>query len=289
MSTPGEGGVPPAPARLPVFLVDRQMDAPERHPLARGTALVLARRAPGKETANEDAVMLLEIDPDRAVLAVADGVGGMPGGEQASMLALQEIARALDAAPRDGSSLRTVILDGIENANRALIESSAGYTTLAVVEVRERRVRCYHAGDSLILLTGQRGRLRMQTIPHSPVGYAVESGLLPEDEAMTHDQRHLIDNALGTPDLRIEIGPAVELADFDTLLLASDGLADNLTTAEIVERVRKGRLDAAAARLLEDCRRRMEQPEEGAPSKPDDLSFVLFRLARTVRGATPAA
>ena len=43
----------------------------------------------------------------------------------------------------------------------------------------------------MILTTGQRGRLRMQTVSHSPVGFAIEYGLLDESEAMHHEERHL--------------------------------------------------------------------------------------------------
>jgi len=148
---------------------------------------------------------------------------------------------------------------------------------MAIAEIQGRTVRPYHVGDSMILVVGQRGKTKLQTISHSPVGYAVEAGLLDETEAMHHDQRHLVSNLIGTPDMRIEVGSTIELGRYDTLLLASDGLFDNLHTEEIVERIRKGPLKRVMRTLVEDCRRRMQQPEEGQPSKPDDLTFVVFR------------
>ena len=51
----------------------------------------------------------------------------------------------------------------------------------------------------------------------------------------------------------------------------------------MVEIVRKGSLKDVGAQLLEACRRRMYEPEEGEPSKPDDLTFVVFRLNTGVR------
>ena len=113
-----------------------------------------------------------------------------------------------------------------------------------------------------------------------PVGVdlvVVQSGLLDEQEALHHDERHIVSNVVGAVDMRIEIGPEVELARRDTLLLATDGLLDNLTPEEIVEMVRKGPLGPAARRLAAVARARMERPEGGRPSKPDDLTFVLFR------------
>ena len=77
--------------------------------------------------------------------------------------------------------------------------------------------------------------------------------------------------------MRIEIGSGLALAARDSLLLASDGLFDNIELAEIVACIRCGRLEDSARRLLEVCVQRMRSPAAGEPSKPDDLSFVLFR------------
>jgi serine/threonine protein phosphatase PrpC len=77
--------------------------------------------------------------------------------------------------------------------------------------------------------------------------------------------------------MRIEVGSQQPIAPRDTLLLASDGLSDNLRTEEIVALLRTGALDAACDRLAELARARMVAPSEGEPSKPDDLTFVAFR------------
>ena len=49
---------------------------------------------------------------------------------------------------------------------------------------------------------------------------------------------------------------------------------------EIVECVRKGPLAEASRRLATMARERMEGGGEGEPSKPDDLTFAIFRLSR---------
>jgi serine/threonine protein phosphatase PrpC len=145
------------------------------------------------------------------------------------------------------------------------------------VEVRASIIRPYHAGDTLILVVGQRGKLKMQSVSHSPVGYGVESGLLDEDEAMYHEERHFVSNFIGAPDMKIEIGPAMKLAAMDTLLIASDGLWDNLHTNEIIDVIRKGSLEGAARILAARCDERMQRGGNGSPSKPDDLTFIVFR------------
>ena len=77
--------------------------------------------------------------------------------------------------------------------------------------------------------------------------------------------------------MRIELGATVTLAQRDTIVVASDGLSDNLHLDEIVGVVRKGPLGQAVDALATLGRKRMETPEEGAPSKPDDLTLVALR------------
>jgi serine/threonine protein phosphatase PrpC len=138
-------------------------------------------------------------------------------------------------------------------------------------------VRAYHIGDSEAIVVGQRGIIRLQTTAHSPTGFAVEAGFLDEREALHHEDRHLVSNFLGTTDMRIDVGTELQLKPRDTILLASDGLMDNVHLGEIIERIRKGPLDTAIALVVSLANRRMAGASSGQPSKPDDLSVILFR------------
>lgn len=248
--------------------------------VAGGVLAVYSKRCPEKETPNEDAVAIIPTGVGSGVLAVADGLGGAPAGRQASLLAIQCLARAVEEVVRQDAAIRIGIMDGFESANEEVLALSLGAaTTLTVVEFDGQFVRHFHVGDSLSLLTGQRGKIKMQSIPHSPVGYAVEAGLLDETDAMHHEERHVISNVIGSVDMRIEVGSAVELSPRDTLLLASDGLSDNLHMPEIVECIRKGSLESVTEDLARRARERMEGARDGEPCKPDDLTFVIFRLA----------
>ncbi len=247
---------------------------------AGGVVAVYSMRCPGKETPNEDAVAIIPTGVGSGVLAVADGLGGAPAGRQASLLAIQCLARAVEEVVREDVAIRIGIMNGFESANEEVLALALGAaTTLTAVEFDGQFVRHFHVGDSLTLLTGQRGKIKMQSIPHSPVGYAVEAGLLDETDAMHHEERHVISNVIGSVDMRIEVGSAVELSPRDTLLLASDGLSDNLHMPEIVECIRKGSLEIVTEHLARRARERMEGAREGEPSKPDDMTFVIFRLA----------
>jgi len=260
------------------FFLDLDLQEAQVQPIASGVAVVYTARCPDKETPNEDAAALITCGPKSGVLAVADGFGGQPAGEQAARLALQALADAVDRVLETGGTLRAGILDGFERANEAVTELGVGAaTTLVALEIDDRRARSYHVGDSMALLVGQRGKLKLQTVSHSPIGYIVEAGWLEENEALHHEDRHIVSNMVGSPDMRIEIGPSLRLRPRDTLVLGSDGLFDNLQTQEIVEFVRKGPLNEVAELLTAKCDRRMRSPDQGQPSKPDDLTFVLYR------------
>jgi serine/threonine protein phosphatase PrpC len=244
--------------------------------VAGGEAAIYSAPNPSGDGVCEDAIACIALEDTRAVIAVADGVGGQPLGRDAARAAIGELDRAVKAAPE--GDLRGAILDAFEQANRKVEGLGVGAaTTLAAVEIDSGHVRAYHVGDSQILVVGQRGRIHLETMPHSPVGYGVEAGLIDAHEAIDHDDRHLISNVVGEPGMRIEIGSPLKLRQRDTVVVGSDGLFDNLRVDEIAEHVRKGPLEDAARALAAVCRTRMTEPREGVPSKPDDLSFVLYR------------
>jgi PPM family protein phosphatase len=247
--------------------------------LPRGEVCVRSLRSPGKQTDNEDSAAIIQLGDDSLVLAVADGVGGAAAGREASNATMRTLSRVLTKLPDETPQLRPAILDAVEAANQAVLALARGAaTTLVVAQLDATRLRSYHVGDSELLAVGQRGRIKQRVVPHSPTGFAVEAGLLDENDAVQHDQRHVLFNVIGSADMRVEVGPALQLAVRDTVLLASDGLFDNLYIDEIVNTIRSGPLVAAADRLVERVQARM-QGEDAAhqPCKPDDLTIVLFR------------
>jgi PPM family protein phosphatase len=239
-------------------------------------ASVYSQRSPEKSTPNEDATVVIPLSDETAVFAVADGCGGQRGGEVASSLALKCLADSIGQAS-DESSLRLAILDGIDAANREIQSLKIGAAcTIAVAEFHQGWIRTYHVGDSKLLLVSNRGRVRYQSVCHSPVGFAIEAGLLEPDQAMHHDERHIVSNVLGQEQMRVEMGPFLEMRPRDTLLIASDGLFDNLMDQEIAETIRKGRLASSLKELTDAAQGRMAG-ESNSPCKPDDLSVIAIR------------
>lgn len=243
-----------------------------------GQFLAYTCPSPESETENEDTVAVVPYGPRAAILVVADGAGGLPAGKRASLAAVSTLIESLRVSMAETMLLRTAILNGIEAANVAVQDLAIGAaTTLTVITIEELTARAYQIGDSEAIIVGQRGLLKLQTPVHSPTGFAVEAGILNQREALHHADRHLVSNFLGNSDMRIDIGTEVTLKPRDTVLLASDGLMDNVHIDEIIARIRVGAVDDAANAVINLAKRRMGDSATEQPSKPDDLSLILFR------------
>ena len=253
-----------------------------------GQAAVRLRCGPHRESGCEDAIAVIPVADEGVVLAVADGVGGSPGGRDAAATVLEALRDGIAAAPE--GELQQTIFASLEAANTQLIEQRRGSgTTVVIAEIIGHRLRSYHVGDSEVAVVGQRGKVKHRIVPHSPTGFAVESGLLSEDEAMHHDYRHILLNVVGAPNMRIEVAAPIELTIHDTVLLASDGLLDNLYVSEILEEARCGALPEKADELVKLAMARMLTTDRSLPSKSDDLSVVLYRgVARKRRSLSRA-
>ena len=129
----------------------------------------------------------------------------------------------------------------------------------------------------MILSVGNKGKIKLNPTEHSPTGYGVIAGLLNQEEAIYHDSRHLVSNVVGDLGMHIEIGPTITVSSRDTVLIASDGVSDNLRSEEIIEIIRKGTLFEVGQNLLRLAQHRMLESASGEPSKPDDLTFIVYR------------
>lgn len=280
-------------ATKPTLFLRAVMDEPTAHSCAEGTAFAFSRRSPSKQTPNEDAAAVIPLWDKTAVLAVADGVGGMKCGDKASAAAIRALRKSVSRA-KPGDDLRKFILDGIERGNENIMRNAGGSaTTLAVVEISNGYMRPYHIGDSIILQVSPKGDVKWSALSHAPVSYAVEAGVLTEADAMLHPDRNLISNVVGDREMRIAIGPRRKLAAQDTLVVASDGLCDNLSSMEIADFSRRSPMALKVSQMIATARMRMElaMDEESydpnMPGKPDDLTLLVYRKERRKRSRAP--
>lgn len=184
---------------------------------------------------NEDAV---GADPGREVYVVADGLGGLPGGEEASRIAVESLLPALGPLPRDGP-LEAGVRAAIAGADAAIRRAGAvdprlagmGTTVVLAAGAAGEWVIA-HVGDSRAYLLRD-GRLCRLTTDHNVAAGLVAAGKITDAEAQHHPGRNVVTRTLGAatrsdPDLR-----RVGRRPGDRLLLCTDGLTAVLADAEI--------------------------------------------------------
>ena len=202
-------------------------------------------------TNNEDQLLVAE-----TLFAVADGMGGHAAGEVASQAAIELVEDKFRSDPTaDG------LIAATQHANReiyaqadsdsalrgmgttltaaALVDKGGGESLLVVVNV----------GDSRAYLLRD-GELARVTDDHSVSEELVRSGQLSEEDAATDNRRHVLTRVLG-----MESEVAVDRFDLDPfrgdrLLLATDGLTNEVPDAEIASVLRRIEDPGEAAREL---------------------------------------
>ena len=240
-------------------------------------------RDPQKDVC-QDAALVVDLGPMGLVACAIDGMGGMMHGREAARVAMEAFEQRLRVISPD-ESCRDAIVESFERAHEEVrSRCPGGGATVVCAIVTEAWIQTLHAGDAEALVVDQRGELRYRTTAHSPVGYAMNAGLLGEEDALVHAERHLVSNGLGVEGMAVHVGPRIPFGENDTLVVMTDGVTDNAREAEIVEALRRGKLLRVTEELLGLCRDRMMQSmvdvsEERTIGKPDDLTLITVRRA----------
>ena len=189
---------------------------------------------PTPEDMDEEKRLRTEIAGEGTLWAVCDGMGGMASGEVASQTAVESM-RELQRDIQAGDFATPVQRWAAETDRRIMEKTRGGGCTVVMLAVAGNLARIAHIGDSRIYRFHE-DRLERLTEDHSKVGLLVRAGIITEEEARTHPQRHVITRALGLSgdsECDATIGKAVILAGGDRFLLCSDGVTDMLTDEEI--------------------------------------------------------
>ncbi|HET6954567.1 MAG TPA: Stp1/IreP family PP2C-type Ser/Thr phosphatase [Acidimicrobiales bacterium] len=180
---------------------------------------------------------------DVGLWAVADGMGGHRGGEVASEIACETLARSFDQHTIEG------LVDAIERANSAVYRAGTddpeltgmGTTVVALAVVGDDAAELLaiaNVGDS----RGYRwsaGELDQLTTDHSLVADLVREGSLSPDEAAIHPQRNILTRVLGVYDDVPVDAFTVEPRHGDRYVLCSDGLFNEVPEHAIAAVLRR--------------------------------------------------
>ncbi|MEV7774630.1 protein phosphatase 2C domain-containing protein [Kitasatospora sp. NPDC086791] len=201
------------------------------------------------------------------VVAVADGLGGHPGGEVASALVARRLAAAGDALD-DEEAVR----EELQECNRAVYAAAGGEpelaamgTTVAGLVLLPEQVVVFNVGDSRVYrITGD--GLRRVSVDDSPP--------LPPGRRTTSMVTQTLGGSLGLTfvEPHVRVAP---LAPGDRYLVCSDGLTDPVPEEELSELLARSydgaeRSDGKAAFELWKA-----AIEAGGP---DNITLALVRL-----------
>jgi serine/threonine protein phosphatase PrpC len=216
-------------------------------------------------------------DDTLGVYGVADGVGGLPGGEEAAQLTVDEIRRAVGTLPPSGEPDLVAV---VQKANEIVVHRGHELsptigigTTLTFGVVRDGKMRIAHVGDSRCYLW-HAGKIEMITRDHSVESDAKFRRARGEVVFYHEVNRNALTRCIGQPtppDPDITVRP---LVPGDRYLFCSDGVTRLVREAELGDILARGGDPAALAKEIVD----MANVRGG----PDNSTVVLVFVEETV-------
>jgi len=188
-------------------------------------------------------------DPVLGLFIVADGMGGHEGGEVASKMTVQLVARGLirrlllrrflEEFQGSADAVPVLITNAIAEANKKIYDLAQQRgtdmgSTITLALVMDGTAYIANIGDSRTYLYRE-GKLRQITTDHSLVASLVTAGVLAPEEIFTHPDRSVIYRSIGAkPTVEVDIFKE-PLTPGDTLLLCCDGLWEAIRDEGIEE------------------------------------------------------
>ncbi len=183
---------------------------------------------------NQDAVYF-ENKPPKALLVLADGMGGHLAGDKASSLTIEGLKKSLESNITDPQNYFTQVIAKInqEIYDLGQQEDFKGMgTTLAMIYLDFPKIWGFHVGDSRIyLLTNQ--TLFQLTVDHTLTEQKASLGLIERKDTHEDPHRYILYKGLGLqPKIEVDFF-TYDLKQGDLLLISSDGFHDFLIHEEI--------------------------------------------------------
>lgn len=247
---------------------------------------------------NQDLFFTVPLGTDEGrlncLLGVADGIGGAPGGEEASSIAVETLTRFVqEESPlllrpeRNDGEIVQILTRGLQRCHAELQElverhpdHSGMGTTLTAGLILWPHLYVVHLGDARAYLIRD-GALRQLTHDQTYGQALLEAGVLTAATIRTSAMRNVLSNYLSgdLPEKDPEVHPEVRvdlLQPGDTLLFSTDGLTDVVPDETLLKTLTQDEPSGDLCRTLLDLARQREARDD---------STVL--IARFNGGAIP--
>ncbi len=209
---------------------------------------------------------------DAFFATVADGLGGMPGGGQASRYVIDYFKQHAVAAGMTAARLAALALEchaGLRRLQGEFPEHAAMATTLTIMGLRGRELIAAHCGDTRLYIMRD-STLTQLSEDHSEAQRLFNAGLLSREEFSHYPRKHILDSALGIPGKPVIQQIEFEVESGDWLLIASDGAYNKLVPDELIA---AGKISRYPGDFAGACRRLVE-----AKGPSDNYSMVVVRV-----------
>jgi protein phosphatase len=228
----------------------------------------------GPRRANEDSYAFWWAG-DTFFAAVADGLGGMGGGDHASGYVVDCMRTRAVRPDISAAELAELVREshhGLQALQRRSIEDRSMATTLIVMGLRAGELVAAHCGDSRLYAVG-RGGVEQLTEDHSEAQRLFNEGRLSRAGLSSYPRKHILESAVGIPgepvvqEIRREVGAG------DWLVLATDGAYGMLEPSDLADAARNTR---SPGRFSDTCLGRIE-----ARGPRDNYTMLVVRAGGT--------
>lgn len=198
-----------------------------------------------RRSSNQDSLIVRRGQIDQReflLLAVADGMGGMSQGDQASYTAALLLDQWWDAqlplllvqGDFSWATLVSSLSDVIDHINWTIRaqtpEGVKSGTTLSLLFLLDGQYLLFHVGDSRIYQLNRKGVMQL-TRDQTWCQQEIDGGRLTPEEALHHRMRHVLISALGIQEEYQCQQSQGQIRSGDWFLLCSDGFYNEMTVS----------------------------------------------------------
>ncbi len=224
---------------------------------------------------NEDSFRIVDPgDGARGCLMIlADGMGGVAGGEVASRLAVDTVESVFAGSPA-GSAMGLALTGAIRTANQAIHARSAAEsklggmgTTCTVAGLVGRELTLGHVGDSRAYL------VRGDEIEQLTRDHTLSAELVGMGGSASGAASSVLTRSLGnTAEVQVDVSSQpIRMDDGMVVVLCSDGLSNQVAPEEIHDIVTTDSPEDACEQLIELARAR---------GGPDNITVIVGRVSK---------
>ena len=213
----------------------------------------------GRKEKNDDAVSVSKNKQGAVIGIVCDGVGSHSNASYSSNYIVSTLEKEWqDLTFANFNNMKNWLYDRIEKLNTELYTKSKDNqkkmgTTIVTVAIFDNQVVVYNIGDSSAYGLTKDNVMNVVTVEDSFVGALISAGVITEEEAKSHPEKHVLTQALATRD-NIDLHTFIDdISNYDYFLLCSDGLTNMIEKEEIQNIVRNGELSIAVNKLIDKC------------------------------------